>query len=269
MFKKYRLTVFVVIMMVVILGFASSAFAGQTLTGSFEHGPYTRTYYYYVPDSYDGSEPVPLLMAFHGMGGSGSIPTGNFNSIADEEGFIVVYPSSTTLTDVGPYGPMLPQIPVFISGVQWDPGIGIALQYYPEYEVDDVGFVSRLIDVLSEELNIDQTRVYATGFSSGSMFSWNLAMNLSDKIAAVAPVSSPMTLLFLEQEPVRPITVIAAGGDSDNVVPFHGGPCYFNALQGEPVFASFYDSGAYWVEKNGIDTEPVVDRIASNILRTI
>jgi len=259
---------------------------GELLTGSFYHGPYLRTYEYYVPASYDGSEPVPMMLSFHGMAGNGPaqrMMTG-LTDIADEEGFIAVFPDSTRflnpadLIDPGDgtdHRPDLPQILpppfpplMFIIGVQWDPGIGIALQYYPSYQVDDVGFVSELIDTLSGELNIDQTRVYATGFSSGSMFCYHLAMELSNKIAAVAGVASPMTLLFLEQEPVRPIPVIAVQGDADTVVPFEGGKCYFNALRGEPVFVSFYGTGAYWAEKDGIDTEPTVTQVADNIVCT-
>lgn len=50
---------------------ADDPIAGEFLTGSLEHGGYNRTYEYYIPSGYAGSEAVPLLFSFHGLGSRG------------------------------------------------------------------------------------------------------------------------------------------------------------------------------------------------------
>lgn len=242
---------------------------GQLIKGSFEHAGYERTYEVYIPSSYDGSRPVPLLLSFHGMGGAGAgqINSSGYTDIAEKEGFIAVFPDSTRLTEAGDYAQYIPKIPIEIAGVQWDPAIGIALQYY--YEVDDVGFIDRLIDKLLDEYNIDPDRIYATGHSSGGMFVYNLAMHLSHKLAAVAAVSSPMTMGLKDKEPAQPITIIQVMGNEDEIIPFTGGPDkVFGALPGQDVWFSFYDSGAFWAEKNGIQSEPTVTTIGEKVVKT-
>lgn len=243
---------------------------GELVQGELEHAGYERTYEVYIPSSYDGSTPVPLLFSFHGMGGTsaGQINSSGYTDIAEEEGFIAVFPNSTRLTDAGEYQQYIPQIPLEIAGAQWDPGIGIALQYY--YNVDDVGFISKLIDKLVDEYNIDTNRIYATGHSSGGMFMYNLAIHLADKLTAVAAVASPMTLGLKDKEPANPITVIQVMGNEDEIIPFEGGPDnIFRALPGQPVWFSFYESGKFWADKNGITSEPTQTRIGDNVVKTV
>ena len=91
--------------------------------------------------------------------------------------------------------------------------------------MDDVKFLSALIDELKDKYKIDHTRVYATGMSNGGFMSGRLACELADKIAAVAIVGASLS----EEEagdchPVQPVSVLIVQGTADPVVPFAGGP---------------------------------------------
>lgn len=122
-----------------------------------------------------------------------------------------------------------------------------SLQYFES--VDDVGFVEAIIDQLSSEYKIDRSRIFATGMSNGAMFSYYLAAKLPDKIAGIAAVTELMTVNLLE-EPVKPVTVIIMMGTNDPIVAYEGV---------EGFNSSIDETVAFWVEVNGITTEPEVE----------
>jgi polyhydroxybutyrate depolymerase len=149
---------------------------------------YERTYHYYVPTSYNGTEPIPVVLNLHGGGsyGLGHLYYSTFDVVAEKEGFVVVCP---------------------------DYGAGVAWWYTVE---EDLAFFSALLDKLAAEYNIDTRRIYATGISQGGNMSSQLAYNLSDRIAAFSIVSSGRGLLELMKEPLpRPITSIIFHGYAD------------------------------------------------------
>ncbi len=185
-----------------------------------------RTYLLHVPSSYDGLSAVPLVLALHGYTGNGAgfqSQTG-FSNKADANNFIVVYPEGTG----SPRG--------------WNAGncCGSAATN----DIDDVGFISALIDTLSANYNIDSTRIYATGFSNGSMMSYRLAAELSQRIAAIAPGSGQMVLD--ECDPLRAVPIMHLHALDDRVVLYEGD-------SGFPSIESVID---IWVGINGCETDP-------------
>ena len=189
-----------------------------------------RTYLLHVPSSYDGNSAVPLVVALHPFGGNApwfESMTG-FSIKADSNNFIVVYPNGTG------------------SPVSWNAGncCGNAM----EDNIDDVGFISTLIDTISANYNIDSTRIFATGFSNGSMMSYRLAAELSEKIAAIAGASGQMNLD--ECNPVRAVPIMHLHAMDDNVLPYEGGPSLVY------VFPSVDSVIDIWVEINNCETEP-------------
>src|SRR5262245_42601457 len=62
--------------------------------GELRSGGVSRTYLLHVPPSYDGSRAVPLVLAFHGVGGQGwgMSRLSGFDALSDRRGFLVVYP---------------------------------------------------------------------------------------------------------------------------------------------------------------------------------
>jgi polyhydroxybutyrate depolymerase len=171
-----------------------------------------RTYHIHIPASYDKANPIPLLIALHGGGGSGEkmeeLTLQGFNRLSDKEGFIVVYP----------------------DGIEnhWNDGRENVRYRAHREKIDDVGFISALVEHLAKEYNIDKKRVYATGISNGAMMLFRLACELSGKITAIAPVAGSMPESLPSRcSPSRSISVLIISNTADPLVPWGGGEIRF------------------------------------------
>ena len=211
-----------------IVGFVFSSSAQQTINASITHDGMERDYIIYVPEIYDGSKAVPLILNFHGFGSSASQQMfyGDFRDIADTEGFLLVHPEGTT----------------FIGNQFWNVGFaGLSST------IDDVGFTEALIDELATLYTIDLDRVYATGMSNGGFMSFLLACQLSEKIAAVASVTGSMTQdTFNDCNAQLPTPVLQIHGTEDDVVLYNE-----NNLS-----LPIPDVISYWVDHNNCETTP-------------
>ena len=211
-----------------IVGFVFSSSAQQTINASITHDGIERDYILYVPEIYDGSTAVPLVLNFHGFGSSASQQMfyGDFRDIADTEGFLLVHPEGTT----------------FIGNQFWNVGFpGLSSN------IDDVGFTEALIDELATLYTIDLDRVYATGMSNGGFMSFLLACQLSEKIAAVASVTGSMTQdTFDDCNAQLPTPVLQIHGTEDDVVLYNE-----NNLS-----LPIPDVISYWVDHNNCETTP-------------
>ncbi len=204
----------------------------QTISGNLVFDGEKREYNVYLPSSYDGSTPLPLIINMHGLGSNAveQAVYSRFNSFADLNGFIVVYPEGLEAT--------VPEINY--TGQHWNA--------YFETGVDDIGFIDFLIDVLWNRYTIDITRVYATGMSNGGFMSYTLACELSDRIAAIASVTGSMVdVVPQECDSERPVPVLQFHGTVDPVVPY----------EGEGSILSMEDVIDYWVEQNGCTADGV------------
>jgi len=113
-----------------------------------------------------------------------------------------------------------------------------------------VGFTKDLIDHLENEYKVDPQRIYATGFSNGAKMVYRLACELSDRIAAIAPVSG--TLGVDSPKPSRPVAIIHFHGLADHFAPFKGG-----AGRASPNHRSVADTLAWWIQANHCQPKPV------------
>lgn len=201
-------------------------------------GGYTRTIAVYIPTTYEQtSEAFPLVVVMHGAGGTGNgiESFSGWSQLSETENFIVIYPDGLANA--------------WNDGRPGDPGLS---------SIDDVSFITASINFISDKLNIDQNRVYATGFSMGGMMSFRLACQLNDRIAAIASVASTMpeyVMPFCSQGETMPVLIIQ--GTSDTVVPFYGVP-----RQGRG-YLSAANSLIYWARQNECETrggiEPLED----------
>ena len=163
------------------------------------------------------------------------------NKKSDEAGFIVVYPSGT---GTGPF-------------LTWNAG-GFKGKM-AEGKADDVAFIGKLLDDLGTVVKVDEKRVYACGMSNGGMMCYRLAAELSDRIAAIAPVAG--TIAIDESKPKRPVPVIHFHGTKDTFVPFEmakGKTPSFMKLKGVE------DSIQTWVKLNGCDEKPKTDTLSKD-----
>jgi polyhydroxybutyrate depolymerase len=187
-------------------GPAAGYTAGISNLDSLVHDGLPRTFRVYVPASYDDASPVPVVFLLHGGFGSGAqIETSSrMLEVAEAEGFVVVSPDGVAGA----------------GGVRTWNG-GYCCGYAVEQDIDDVGFVSAMIDRLEASLCIDRRRVFATGMSNGAMLSHRLACDLGGRIAAVAPVAG--TDNTVSCDPLRPVPVLSIHGSADANVPYDGG----------------------------------------------
>ena len=129
-----------------------------------------------MPPNYRKGEKLPLVIALHGGGGNAQNMEmmSGFSEKADKENFAVVYPNGSGRIS---------------NNILLTWNAEGCCQYAAENKIDDVGFISALIDKLVGDYGIDSKRIYATGFSNGAMMSFKLGEKIPDKIAAIAPVS--------------------------------------------------------------------------------
>jgi polyhydroxybutyrate depolymerase len=168
---------------------------------TMKHDGEKRSYLLHVPPSYSDATETPLMIALHGGVGSAKNieEQSGLAEFSDEKGFILCSPNGINRT--------------------WNAGwcCGKA----QEKEIDDVGFISKLIDQLKTEYNIDANRVYITGMSNGAMMSYRLACELSTEIAAIATVAGGMVMD--QCEPSSSVSIIHFHSYEDSNIPHLGG----------------------------------------------
>lgn len=180
-------------------------------TGTIVVDGITRKYIVNIPPSYfnDDSTQFPLVLGLHGLAGSGSQfeRDYHFSEKSNEVGFIAVYPEG-----VRSDGPLKIRT--------WN--AGSCCDYAMQHQIDDVNFISKLIDKLAVTHRINLHKVYVTGMSNGGMMAYRLACELPDKIAAIAPVSSTM-VMDQPCHPGNPVPLLHMHSAQDTKVPFTGG----------------------------------------------
>ena len=179
------------------------------IEGAFKVNGLNRTYLVQLPPNYYKSDQFSLVLGFHGGGGTGR--QFEFSSRLSEKaanaGFIAVYPDGTRGD-----GPLQIQT--------WN--AGACCGQSSAKNIDDVQFVSQLIDTLISKYKIDRRKVFATGLSNGGMLSYRLACELSHKIAAIAPNGSTM-VVNQACRPSRPVPILHMHSVGDEHVPYEGG----------------------------------------------
>ena len=205
-----------------------------TFSRSIEVDGETREYLIYIPNSYDTIKSVPLLLNFHGFGGSANefMDDADMRSLAASNSFILVYPQGSSLDGFS----------------HWN---ACPIGGDNKSDADDFGFVEAIINKVSSQYNIDVERIYSAGYSNGGMMAYGLANYRSDLIAAVASVSGAM--LDCIGSTSHPMPVVHLHGTSDGVLPYNGSNDW-NSVQ------STLD---HWINFNNTTTNPTVSTFNS------
>ena len=201
--KKALIAVVSVVIGLPILAVVIAAGVYQLLdrsTATIELSGEKREYLLYVPESYDPDTSTALVVSLHGAGlwPAQQMNMTGWSRLADEHGFIVAYPS----------GHGMPKF--------WIRSQSGAIQ--------DSDFISKLIDTLMAEYNIDPTRIYADGLSNGGGMALVLSCTMSERIAAIGLVAAAPAAPTVSCNSYRPVPTIAFHGTADSIVPFEGGP---------------------------------------------
>ena len=203
------------------------------------HDGLIREYLLYVPEVYDGSFEVPLMLNFHGNGSSASshMEYADMRNLADSNNFILVYPQGAILN----------------GSSHWNNALESSTN---KSSTKDFEFTNALINKLTINYNIDSSRIYACGFSNGADFTFALACYNSDKIAAIGAVSGLMYQETIDNcNPLHPTAVIEFHGTSDSYRPYEGITDYY---------ASVEDMLNHWTSFNHTSKDPLINSITDN-----
>jgi len=205
---------------------------------------FNRSYLIHVPKNYSRAEARPLVVALHGAFSTADEmeeETG-FSQLADKEGFLVVYPNGITL---------------FGWFQHWNAGhcCGRATKD----GVDDVGFVSTVIEEVRRDFPVDPSRIYMAGYSNGGMLTYLFAAQKPETVAAVGVIAATIGSSSSPSEPKMrippardPVPVVAFHGLEDDSIPYEGGS---HAKNGH-CYLSVKESMEFWLKANRISATP-------------
>lgn len=215
---------------------AELAKATSAKPGDYENsiivGSEKRSYLVHVPQGYNGQS-LPVVIVFHGGLANAKLSQWNARMVekGDKDQFFVVYPHGSN--GIGKHL------------LTWNAGTCCGLA--SKENADDIGFVRALIDRLISEYAVDPARIFVTGMSNGGMMAYRVACELSDLVAAAAPVEGCM-LSNTSMTATHPISIVAFNGTEDRVVPYSGGAGSFFGYKIKCPSAK--DSIHSWAEHN-------------------
>jgi polyhydroxybutyrate depolymerase len=204
---------------------------GTSADATLTSGGRQRTYRLHVPAGYDPRQMTPMVLSFHGHGGTALQQErfSQYSPLADQQHFLVVYPQGV----IGPDGKT---------------GWSTARKHEPA--VNDVLFISDLLTTLQQHLCVDPHRIYVSGISNGGGMTNLLACRLAGRIAAFAPVAAAIYPIFGGCHPSRPVPYLEFHGTGDPVVPYNGG----TARQFSPVMQTMQG----WATLDGCTSGPTI-----------
>ncbi len=198
-----------------------------------------RTYLVHIPLRLRFQPAKPLLIVLHGSGGDSYDARNSLyiNHKANRAKFMVVYPDGS--------GDETNQ------SFNWN--AGNCCGYSRDHNIDDTGFIRAMIEALKRKYKVDPDRIYVTGFSAGGIMAYRIGCELSDEVAAVAPVAGALD--FTECRPTNPVSVIAFNGTSDQFVLYKGGVSRVDPEKNydQPVSYAI----KFWVKHNHCSTRPI------------
>ncbi len=235
---------------ILVFYFTGCVLFAQTKKDTLIHNGLEREYYVHLPQSYDSLQTYALVLALHGGGGKANkfnkSTKGRFNDLSNTQNFIVVYPQ----------------------------GIGKSWNDHPkrnpygkarQQNIDDVGFIDKMIKKLESGYSIDSSRIFACGISNGGLMAATLAVKLPDKIKAIAMVSSNFSQVFIDDIlqdslAVKPFSILVIHGTKDPIFPYSEGDITaFKKKRGRVIGVD--KTIDYMCKTNGNSTQPVITRL--------
>jgi polyhydroxybutyrate depolymerase len=195
-------------------------------------GDRERRYKVVAPRDVDDDEQLPTVMVLHGLGVSaeGISRAGDWRHAVERERFLAVFPQGEANSwNMGPCC-----LPASLVGI------------------DDDSFLEDLVEVLRSRSDVDEDRLFLTGFSNGALMVYDFACNHPGTFAAIAPMAGSNLTRCTPQEPT---SLLHQHSDPDNVVPYDGGASFGQLIAGAD-FPDVPGSVARWAQDSGCDPEP-------------
>jgi polyhydroxybutyrate depolymerase len=212
--------------------FSESNFLPFTGEKKLTHQELERSYFLHVPE--DLQENAPLVVVIHGYTGTaeGIMKYSRMNDLADENGFVVVYPQGTVDSQENTF-------------------FNVGYSFNASSKVDDVAYIRALVIHLQSTYQTSTEKTFATGMSNGGDMSYLLACTSSDLFRAVAPVAGVMMKETLEScNPQRPIPIFEIHGTEDKISVFEGD------MEDQDGWGAYYDLPStidFWVTENKLN----------------
>jgi polyhydroxybutyrate depolymerase len=207
-----------------------------------------RPYDVFVPSTYSSATAAPLVILLHGYTATGAAQEAYFRlqPSAEERGFLFVHPDGTKDA---------------IGNGFWNAtnaccdllGTG----------VDDVAYLSAIIDQVQEKYNVDQKRIYLVGHSNGGFMSYRMACERADKIAAIVSVAGATFADAAACKPSQPVSVLQIHGTADETISYVGGEIRGNA------FPSAQGTVAEWATYDGCSPTPTASPTTLDLERNL
>lgn len=188
-----------------------------------------------IPDSYDAKKPAPLVIVLHGYSATAATQNLFFNlgSIADKEGFILVAPEGMKDSTGNQF---------------WNATDNCC--NFDKKDVDDVAYITGLVDELAKYYSIDPKRVFLVGHSNGGAMSFRLGCDASQKFAAIVDLAGPFFVDATKCKPTAPVALLHLHGTKDATVPYP--PATTGRLPNPGAEATV----ATWAANNGCGAAP-------------
>ncbi len=200
-----------------------------------------RIYLVHTPHDYDARTRRSVVVVLHGGGGSAAFASRvhRWRELSNATGCLIVFPEAECGDPARP------------AGVRENPRVwndGSTRSAVARRNVDDIGYLAKVLDDLSTRFAIDSDRVFVTGFSSGASMTFRVGVELADRVAAIAPVAGH--LCIKDPRPARPLSMLYIIGLEDPLNPFAGGPTLlpWGAMRHRPAVM---DSILTWVRLVG------------------
>ena len=206
------------------------------VAGSLLDQGQNRTYYLHTPAS--PSQPLPLVVALHGSGMQGKQMADKtaLSKLADQAGFVVVYPDGLKQK-------------WNVSGKD------------PE---DNVAFVHALIEQVQKVRSIDPQRIYVVGLSNGGILAQKLACEAPDDIAAIATVAASLPIQFSSRcQTKKPIPLLMVNGTADAIVPWQGGEAPNIRVGRDLAIPPIPTVINFWKQHNKCSAPPKVEQVSN------
>ena len=218
----------------------------------------SRLYTYYIPSTYQEGDKLPLMITLHGraFNAEQQLADSQFDKMAEEEGFILIAPNCVTIDNDGntaSEGYTFRDLSgVSANNIRWN----AMYSFYDIHGVDDVAYISELIDYFAQHFGIDTDRVYLSGMSNGALMSMRLATELTDKIAGIGAVAGTISYQFMENGVSGPMKIVMINGDEDPTVNIDGAPNYS---------PSIWEAAEWFNEQFGITGDPVITELPQTV----
>jgi len=176
----------------------------QTVTDSIINQGVTRIFHYHIPSDYNGIDEIPMVVVLHGGNSNGMnfMDNSYFDEIGDTVSYISVFPTA------------------YLG--QWTDGRGNTQA--DSLGIDDIIFLSDMIDTLATEYSIDTCKLYLTGISNGGMMTHRFACEKPEKFQGYASIAASIpTYYYPNCSPNLPVNMMMIHGTEDNFSPYEGG----------------------------------------------